>query len=323
MDLGTGPAHLKPGVNTRRYTITPTTSLPMSTTVKGFLNASISGITFGLIPLFAIPVLATGMHSTSVLIYRYAFGCLAMLGMLMFHRTRMRLAFGDFLRILLLSSMYAVSSIALIEGYNYMASGIATTLLFSYPVWTLLLSVLFLHERLSLTTAVAIGIAVAGVFFLSGILDGHGSMEGLTGLFLLLLSGFLYAVYMVIFPRMRIRQMPSLKLTFYIFFFAMLILTLYATFTRGRIDPIDTRSQLVNLFLLGLVPTAVSNVTLIMALKQISSTMAAVLGAIEPMTAMCVGILLFGEPLTLPIVIGFVLIITSVLILVLSKRKTG
>ena len=295
----------------------------MSTTIKGFLNASISGIAFGLIPLFAIPVLATGMHSTSVLIYRYAFGCLAMLGMLMFHRTRMRLAFGDFLRILLLSSMYAVSSIALIEGYNYMASGIATTLLFSYPVWTLLLSVLFLHERLSLTTAVAIGIAVAGVFFLSGILDGNGSMEGLTGLFLLLLSGFLYAVYMVIFPRMRIRQMPSLKLTFYIFFFAMLILTLYATFTRGRIDPIDTRSQLVNLFLLGVVPTAVSNVTLIMALKQISSTMAAVLGAFEPMTAMCVGILLFGEPLTLPIVIGFVLIITSVLILVLSKRKTG
>lgn len=295
----------------------------MSATVKGFLNASISGIAFGLIPLFAIPVLATGMHSTSVLIYRYAFGCLAMLGMLMFHRTRMWLAFGDFLRILLLSAMYAVSSIALIEGYNYMASGIATTLLFSYPVWTLLLSVVFLHERLSLTTAVAIGIAVAGVFFLSGILDGNGSMEGLTGLFLLLLSGFLYAVYMVIFPRMRIRQMPSLKLTFYIFFFAMLILTLYATFTRGRIDPIDTRSQLVNLFLLGVVPTAVSNVTLIVALKQISSTLAAVLGAFEPMTAMCVGILIFGEPLTLPIVIGFVLIITSVLILVLSKRKTG
>lgn len=293
----------------------------MSPTVKGFLNASISGITFGLIPLFALPVLNTGMHSTSVLIYRYAFGCLAMLGMLMFHRTRMWLAFGDFLRILLLSSMYAVSSITLIEGYNYMASGIATTLLFSYPVWTCLLSVVFLHEKLSATTAIAI--AVGGVFFLSGILDGQGDMQGLTGLFLLLTSGFLYAVYMVAFPRMRIRKIPSLKLTFYIFFFAMLILALYATFTRGRIDPIDTHNQLINLFLLGLVPTAISNVTLIISLKQISSTMAAVLGAFEPMTAMCVGILLFGEPLTLPIVIGFVLIITSVLILVLSKRKTG
>ena len=261
------------------------------------------------------------MHSSSVLIYRYAFGCLAMLGMLMFHRTRMRLAFGDFLRILLLSSMYAVSSIALIEGYNYMASGIATTLLFSYPVWTLLLSVVFLKERLSLVTLLAIFIAIAGVFFLSGILDGGGSIKGITGMFLVLLSGFLYAVYMVIFPRMRIREMPSLKLTFFIFFFAMLILTLYASFTRGRIDPIESSSQLINLFFLGLLPTAVSNITLIMSLKQISSTMAAVLGAFEPMTAMCVGILIFGEPFTIPIVIGFVLIIASVFILVLSKRK--
>ena len=293
----------------------------MSPTVKGFVNASISGITFGLIPLFSIPVLQTGMHSSSVLIYRYAFGCLAMLGMLMFHRTRMRLAFGDFLRILLLSSMYAVSSIALIEGYNYMASGIATTLLFSYPVWTLLLSVVFLKERLSLVTLLAIFIAIAGVFFLSGILDGGGSIKGITGMFLVLLSGFLYAVYMVIFPRMRIREMPSLKLTFFIFFFAMLILTLYASFTRGRIDPIESSSQLINLFFLGLLPTAVSNITLIMSLKQISSTMAAVLGAFEPMTAMCVGILIFGEPFTIPIVIGFVLIIASVFILVLSKRK--
>ena len=103
----------------------------------------------------------------------------------------------------------------------------------------------------------------------------------------------------------------------------MLILALYGTFTRGRIDPIDTYSQLINLFLLGLVPTAISNVTLIISLKQISSTMAAVLGVFEPMTAMCVGILLFGEPLTLPVVVGFVLIIAAVLILVLSKHKTG
>ena len=104
---------------------------------------------------------------------------------------------------------------------------------------------------------------------------------------------------------------------------AVMPLTYPITFTRGRIDPIETHSKLINLFLLGLVPTAISNVTLIISLKQISSTMAAVLGVFEPMTAMCVGILLFGEPLTLPIVVGFVLIIVAVLILVLSKRKTG
>lgn len=125
----------------------------MSTTVKGFINASISGITFRVNTPFRHPVLNSGMHSTSVLIYRYAFGCLAMLGMLMFHRTRMWLTTGDFLRILLLSSMYAVSSIALIEVTTTWRVASPQPCFFSYPVWTLLLSVVFLHERLSLTTA--------------------------------------------------------------------------------------------------------------------------------------------------------------------------
>ena len=167
----------------------------MSAALKGFVNAIVSAASFGLIPLFTLPVLATGMHASSILIYRYAFGCLAMLLILMVNRSRMSLGFGDFLRTLLLSVMYAVSSITLIEGYNYMAGGIATTLLFSYPVFTLLLSVIFFHERLSWITALAILLAVGGVFCLSGLLDGGGSIHSIKGLLLVLLSGFLYAVY--------------------------------------------------------------------------------------------------------------------------------
>ena len=289
----------------------------MSAALKGFVNAIISAASFGLIPLFTLPVLATGMHSSSILIYRYAFGCLAMLLILMVNRSRMSLGFGDFLRTLLLSVMYAVSSITLIEGYNYMAGGIATTLLFSYPVFTLLLSVIFFHERLSWITALAILLAVGGVFCLSGLLDGGGSIHSIKGLLLVLLSGFLYAVYMVVFPRVRVRKMPSLKITFNIFFFAMIILTLYGRFTNGRIE---TRSQLFNLVLLGLLPTALSNLTLIVSLKQISSTLVAVLGAFEPMTAMAIGIIVFHEPFTLPIIIGFLLILLSVFLIVFFRK---
>ena len=292
----------------------------MSAALKGFVNAIVSAASFGLIPLFTLPVLATGMHASSILIYRYAFGCLAMLLILMVNRSRMSLGFGDFLRTLLLSVMYAVSSITLIEGYNYMAGGIATTLLFSYPVFTLLLSVIFFHERLSWITALAILLAVGGVFCLSGLLDGGGSIHSIKGLLLVLLSGFLYAVYMVVFPRVRVRKMPSLKITFYIFFFAMIILTLYGTFTNGRIEPIETRSQLFNLVLLGLLPTALSNLTLIVSLKQISSTLVAVLGAFEPMTAMAIGIIVFHEPFTLPIIIGFLLILFSVFLIVFFRK---
>lgn len=286
--------------------------------IKGYTNAIVSAASFGLIPLFSVPVLKEGMHSSTVLIYRFSFGCFIMLVMLMLNHTRLKIHFGDFLRILFLSSLYAVSSISLIEGYKYLPSGIATTLLFSYPVWTSLISVIFLRKSLSLSMVLAIGLAVGGVAMLSGI-GSQGGVRSWTGLVLELLSGFSYAVYMVAFPMLRIRRMGALKLNFFIFFFAMLIIALYTWFTEGRIASVGSYSALWHLFLLGLLPTVVSNVTLIKSLKQIDSTSVAVLGAFEPMTAMCVGIIVFGEPLTFSVVAGFALILVSMLMLILKK----
>lgn len=287
----------------------------MNNKYKGILNASVSSASFGLIPLFSIPVLASGMLLPSLLVYRFCFGCLAMLAILLYNKTSMRISFGDTLRISLLSLLYAVSALALIEGYKYMPSGVATTLLFSYPVWTAILMILFCHKKLSSWIAGAIILAVGGVYFLSGF-NSSGGFGSLKGLLLELFAGFNYAVYMVIFPMMKIRKMPSLKVTFYVFFFAMLMLLLYASFSTGGLQPITTSGSLINLILLGLLPTALSNVTLIMSLKQIESTMVAVLGAFEPMTAMIVGILAFGEPLSMAVVAGFILIVSSVVILI-------
>ncbi|MBF1553994.1 MAG: DMT family transporter, partial [Prevotella pleuritidis] len=219
------------------------------TTIKGYSNAILSAASFGLIPLFTIPVLNEGMGSSSVLMYRFAFGCLIMLGVLMFNKTRMYIGFGDFLRILFLSSLYAVSAIALLEGYKYMPGGIATTLLFSYPVWTALLSIAFLHEHLSRRTTVAIILAVGGVALLSG-LGGGGEIKSFLGPVFEMLAGLLYAVYMVTFPVIKVRKMPSLKLTFYIFFFTMILMLFYTSFTTGHIQPISSPQAFFNLVML-------------------------------------------------------------------------
>lgn len=290
----------------------------MSVRARGIIEATISAATFGLIPLFSIPVLSAGMALPSLLIYRFSFGCLIMLAILIFNHTRMSLRFGDALRIGFLSSLYAISAICLITGYNYMPSGIATTLLFSYPVWTAVLSMIIFQERPGLRTVISILLAVCGVFLLSGVGSG-GDIKSVIGLLLELAAGLTYAIYMVAFPHLRISRMGSLKLTFYVFFFAMLILMLYSFFTTGRIDPIKTPNQMLNLALIGLLPTALSNVSLIMALKKISSTMVAILGAFEPLTAMAVGILVFGEALTLSVTAGFAMIISAVILLIIKK----
>ena len=258
------------------------------------------------------------MSSAAVLVYRFAFACLIMLVILMCQRQSLHLRFGESLRLMLLSVVYTGSAVFLIEGYRYLSSGIATVIMFSYPVWTALLMMIFRGEKASGTTFLAIALAVAGVCFLSGIENGAGNISVL-GICLELLSGLSYAIYMVAYPTMNIRAIPTIKVNFYIFFFTMLLLMLYATFTSGGLAAIHTGGTLLNLFLLGLLPTVVSNITLILSLKSIGSTLVAILGAFEPLTAMCIGIAVFGEPFTTSIAIGFVLILAAVVLLILKK----
>ena len=281
-----------------------------SSTVKGYGYASLSAITFGTIPLFSIPVMEAGMELPSVLIYRFAFGCLFMMGFLLWRRQNLHLKWGDGLRIAFLSLMYSVSAVALFSSYEYMPGGVATTLLFSYPVWTEVLLILFFHEKVTLRIVIAIVCAIIGVFFLGGI-GQTGGIKSMLGVVLAMLSGLLYAIYMVIFPHMRVSKLPALKVNFYIFFIAMLFLILYSSFTTGGVQKIGDSRSLISLVLLGLVRS----------LTLIDSASVAILGAFEPLTAMTIGITLMGEPLTMTALIGSVLIIASVLILITKGRK--
>ena len=126
---------------------------------------------------------------------------------------------------------------------------------------------------------------------------------------------------MVSMPHMRVRHMGSLKLTFYVFLIGALFFVILSFFFFDGIRAVDSTDVFVNLALLGIVSTALSNVMLIPAIKQIGATMTAILGAFEPLTAMIISILVFGDTLTPGICVGFVFIISAVLLLIFLKMK--
>jgi len=289
-----------------------------SNTVKGFANRWISATSFGLIPLFSIPVMTAGMHLPSMMVYRFAFGCLGILAVLLWQRTNLKVSLVELAEISLLALFYDVEALLMILGYNYMPSGVATTLVFSYPIWTELLMLLFFHERFSWPTIGAMTLAFAGVACMSGI-GGDADIQPL-GVVIELAAGFSYALYMVSMPHMRVRHMGGLKLTFYVFLMGMVFFAIFSFFFDG-IEMAKSTDMLVNLALLGIVSTALSNVTLIPAIEQIGATLTAILGAFEPLTAMVISILVFGDTLTPAIGAGFVLIIGAVLTLILIKMK--
>lgn len=292
----------------------------MTNKTKGFIEAMVSSCTFGLIPLFSMPCLNAGMTTLSVITYRYGLGCLAMAAIALSLKQNLKITWTEAWRIFILAVFNNLGAFTLIYGYKFMDSGAATTIQFSYPVFTCIIMMLFFHERLTLRTATAIVLAVAGVACLSGYHPGTTNIS-VAGVVIELLAGLTYAIYLVLVPMFKTRNIESSKLTFYVFLFSTLQLVAVQLPCSGTIDMPPNAMVIVNLLLLGLIPTAISNYTLILSIKKIGSTLASILGALEPLTAMIVGVCVFGEHFSLTIAVGFIAIIFSVMLLILKQEK--
>lgn len=262
----------------------------MDKQTRGIINGIVSGVSFGLIPLFSIPVIAAGMGNVSILVYRFLFGSVAMLGMLLLRKTDMRISVSEFLRIIVLSAFYIGTAIATLECYHYLSSGIATALVYTDPIWCAIIGLIFLGDKFSLRLTSSIVLATVGVMMMTGVFTEDGTFSTL-GLFWGLMSGLSYALYLIFVPRLNLKRIPSLKLTFYVFFTGMILLAAFNIMAQGRIETVPNAECWINVILLGLIPTALSNICVTMSLRLIDSTVVAILGAFEPLTAMVIGIL--------------------------------
>ena len=291
----------------------------MTKQTRGIINGIVSGVSFGLIPLFSIPVIAAGMGNVSILVYRFLFGSIAMLGMLLLRKTDMRISISELLRIIVLSAFYIGTALATLECYHYLSSGIATALVYTDPIWCAIIGLLFLGDKFSLKLTSSIILATVGVMMMTGVFTEDGTFSAL-GLFWGLMSGLSYALYLIFVPRLNLKRIPSLKLTFYVFFIGMILLAAYNITTEGRIETVPDTECWINIILLGLIPTALSNICVTMSLRLIDSTFVAILGAFEPLTAMVIGILVLGDPWSLLSLSGAALILLAVAILTILPK---
>ena len=154
---------------------------------------------------------------------------------------------------------------------------------------------------------------------MTGVFTEDGTFSAL-GLFWGLLSGLSYALYLIFVPRLRLKRIPSLKLTFYVFFIGMLILAAYAILKEGNIEIVTNPTCWTNLILLGLIPTALSNICVTMSLRLVDSTIVAILGAFEPLTAMVIGIVILGDSWSIMSLGGTFLILLAVAMLTILPK---
>jgi len=251
---------------------------------------------------------------------------------------------GELSTLIALGLLFVVSSLTLYCSFLYMDSGVACSLLFVYPIMTAVLMAMLYGEKITKTTAAAIALSLVGVLLLY---KGDGeTVLSTVGVLLVMVSALSYALYIIVANRASAPEsgleashnrfskylphratihrldMSAMKLSFYVLIVCAVSMVLFSlTSPERHLMPLATGREWGYSLMLAIVPTVFSLVSMGIAVRIIGSTPTAIMGALEPLTAVVIGLTVFHEALTVNLVAGILLILTAVITIILSKGK--
>lgn len=284
----------------------------------GTLAGIAAAVCYGTNPLGALKLYAEGMQTNSVLFYRFGLAWVIIALVMLFRKESLKVTWKEFRALTGLGLLFIVSSLTLYLSFHYMAAGVASTILFTYPVMTAAIMALFFHERITWSTVVSLLLSSVGVALLYWS-DSAGVLSTI-GVLLVLASALSYALYIIVVNKSDL-QMSSFKINFYVLMYCTLGMLVYS-WIAGL--PLVLPHNAVSWFYVGwlaVVPAIFALVLMVYAAKYVGSTATAILGALEPLTAVLIGIFVFDEPFTLNLALGIVLILAAVIVIAVVKKQ--
>ena len=286
----------------------------MSLQTKGVILAIISAICYGMNPLGALFLYEEGLNVNSVIFYRFIFASILLAIFMLIKKDSFYLKFKEIILLAFLGLLFGISAISLFNSFLYMDAGLASTVLFIYPIFVAIIMALFFKEKNSIITILSIIFAFLGVVLLY---ESDGANVSNFGIFLVIVSSLCYAIYIVIINQYL--KISALKVTFYSMLFCTITILIHSFFDSSlNIMPLINFNMWFYTLFLALVPTIISLLFLIKAIQIVGSTSASILGALEPLTAVLIGVYVFNEKITFWLVIGIVFILFGVLLIVLK-----
>jgi drug/metabolite transporter (DMT)-like permease len=292
----------------------------MNGKIKGTICGILAAVFYGTNPLGAINLYRDGLTANSVLVYRFGIAAIILGVILAAQRKSFAVSRHELKILACLGVLMGLSSSSLYISFNYMDVGIASTLLFVYPIMVAVIMATMFHEKVTATTVISIALCICGILMLNR--TGDGASLSAIGVALVMVSSLTYAVYIVIVNKSTLR-MSSIKLTFYVLLFGVLTILALNTAMGESTQALTTVGQWVYALQLAVVPTVLSLILMVVAVHNIGSTPTAIMGAIEPITAVAIGVLLFGESFTPQLALGIVLILSAVLLIICGKNLTA
>ncbi|MDD4816946.1 MAG: EamA family transporter [Victivallaceae bacterium] len=284
---------------------------------RGVFLAVAAAVAYGTNPLFALPLYADGFDADTMLLLRYIPAALLLGGWMLLKKESFRMGWRELVGAAVCGQLFSLSSLFLFLSYRKMDAGVASTLLFVYPMMVALIMAIGFREKSGAKVWIGILLSLGGVALLCRRADG-AAVSG-AGLWLVMLSALSYAIYMVAVNRSGLRGMPAVKLTFYVVLFGSLLYLVRLRFGVDIKGEFNAPAWL-NIAGIALFPSVISMTCTTLAIQRIGATVTAIFGALEPVTAVVIGVTLFEERLSVRIVLGIALILVSVVLAALDRR---
>ena len=283
----------------------------------GILCAILSAVCYGTNPFGALPLYEEGVNTATVLAHRFGLAVVLLSVVMLIKGISFKVTRHEFKVLFSLGILFAASSITYYQSFHFMDAGIASTILFVYPVMVAVIMALFFKERVTGMTVVAIVLSLIGIVLLYK--GGAGASLSVIGIVLCILSSLAYAIYIVVVNQSSIK-MSSFKVTFYAMLVCELTLILYSfTSPELYLHALPSARAWSFAVWLSIVPTILSLVFMTVAVNHVGATPTAILGALEPLTAVTIGVVVFGELLTPRLIVGILFILFAVMLVVVGK----
>lgn len=283
----------------------------------GILATITSAALFGFMPLFVITVTAGGGNSLTITFLRFLLPLVPLYCYLRWKKISLTITKSEFFKLFLLAVFgYGATPLLLFASYNYIPSGVATTIHFCYPAFTILGCILFLKQKPQPAKLLAVFLSILGIILFY---NGGGTSENmLLGMILAFVSGITYSFYVIYLEASKIQEMPTFKVIFYTQLIASILLFFFAVSSDSLTLSLTAKAWSVMIFMsIALCFISVSGFQI--GVKYLGSSTTTVLSTFEPITSLLVGVLFLDETLYFKNIFGCIAIIAATIII--GKQK--
>ncbi len=291
----------------------------MNRTLSGLLCGIFAAVCYGTNPFGALSLYKLGFNIGSVLVSRFGFAFMLLAICMFVAGERFRISLKAFSVLASLGLLFSCSSFSMFLSFQFMDAGIASTLLFIYPIFVAIMMGVFFHERIRWFTITSIILALMGVAMLYQS-EGGETLSG-KGIALVMLAALCDASYVVILNRSHL-EMSAVKLNFYVLLVCFIANIGFLLYQQEPMMFPNSVASISYIIWLAIVPSSLAAVLQVHAVHRVGSTITAILGSLEPLTAVLIGIALFQESFSIRKGLGILLILSAVTLLAASQKRS-